>query len=448
MEEKINDNEKLREEETETPANSKWPLQAKIIICCLIILIIGLIIFIVILSISKSDKKENKNNGEEDEDDHEEDSQREIYEKAGYIEPWNDLYGIRKANLSYIKEDKIVNSFREGGDNYNESIGEINGGKDYPKNERNVYTLYIPYSSLYKKDEYNGIFLYIHGGSWTGGNKEDIEFLCSRYAKMGYITATMGYTVLSGEYEQYNIYRILDEINACIESIKEELEGMGFNSSKLEMAIGGVSAGAHITLLYGYTIKKTPIKLKFLVNIVGPLSLEPEFWYKPSKNNQTTDDLEKETVDKAIQEGKFIPIFEDRVFIGLMNGFLGNLYNEEDTKEMIVDNKINKESAKYQEMFKKVQNSFPIKFVDNNTLPTLCEYAGNDSLVGVAMYKFLKEASKKYGNQLDLVYMKYAGHELVSYNTENGIKAMRDIHYQVLNYASKYFTHQMRNNTD
>ena len=186
MEEKINDNEKLREEEAETPANSKWPLQAKIIICCLIILIIGLIIFIVIFYISKLNKKDN---------DDEEDRQREIYEKAGYIEPWNDLYGIRKVNLSYIKEGKIVNSFKEGGDNYNESIGEINGGEDYPKNERNVYTLYIPYSSLNKKDEYNGIFLFIHGGSWTGGNKENIEFLCSRYAKMGYITATMGYTI-------------------------------------------------------------------------------------------------------------------------------------------------------------------------------------------------------------------------------------------------------------
>lgn len=68
---------------------------------------------------------------------------------------------------------------------------------------------------------------------------------------MGYITATMGYKVLSGEYEQYNIYRVLDEINSCIESIKEELEKMGFNSSKLEMAIGGISAGAHI-IFYMY----------------------------------------------------------------------------------------------------------------------------------------------------------------------------------------------------
>ena len=52
------------------------------------------------------------------------------------------------ANLSYAKNDKIINSFKKAGDNYNETMGEINNGKDYPINERNKYSLYIPYSSL------------------------------------------------------------------------------------------------------------------------------------------------------------------------------------------------------------------------------------------------------------------------------------------------------------
>ena len=233
MKENLNDTEKLQyyERETITPERPKCPIQAKILICCLILIIIGLVITILILSFRK-DKKEEENNNQNDD-------KREIYEKAGYIEKWNDLFGIRISNLSYAKNDIIVNSFKKGGDNYNETIGEINNGKDYPKNERNTYSLYIPYSSLDKTDKYNGIFLYIHGGSWTGGNKEDIEFLCSRYSKMGYITATMGYTVLSGDYEQYNIYRILDEITACIKDIKEQLEKR-FDLNKLELAIGGI----------------------------------------------------------------------------------------------------------------------------------------------------------------------------------------------------------------
>ena len=449
MENKLNDTSNEKEEEKEVPKESKSPNLAKILIIALIVVITGLIIGIIIYAITKSndDKKDEEKNDDKDKEDDkddkdDEDDWREIYEKAGYIESWNDLYGIQKSNLSYAKNDKIINSFKKGGDNYNETMGEINEGKDYPINERNKYSLYIPYSSLNQLNKYNGIFLFIHGGSWTGGNKEDIEFLSRRYAKMGYITATMGYTVLSGKYPNYNIYRILDEITTCIENIKEQLEDLKFDTSKLELAIGGVSAGAHISLLYGYSIKKTPIPIKFLINIVGPLSLEPEFWYQPAVYNQTLDDLENETIENAIENGTIVKIFEDPVFIGLMNGFLGNIYSEEDTKEMIVNNTINKDSPKYQEMFKKVQNSFPIKFVDSNTLPTLCEYAGNDSLVGVGMYRFLKELFKKYEkeDELGFVYMRYAGHELISYNTENGIKAMRDIHYQALKYAKKYFT--------
>ena len=56
---------------------------------------------------------------------------------------------------------------------------------------RNVYNLFIPYSSLKNKVNYNGIILFIHGGAWAFGEKENIEYLCSRYSKCGYITAEM-----------------------------------------------------------------------------------------------------------------------------------------------------------------------------------------------------------------------------------------------------------------
>ena len=160
----------------------------------------------------------------------------------------------------------------------------------------------------------------------------------------------------------------------------------------------------------------------------------------PSNYNETLDNLENETVEEAIKNSTIEKIFGDLTFLGLMNGFLGHIYSDEEVKAMIVDDKMDKENPKFQEMFQKVQNSFPIKFVDNNTLPTLCEYAGNDTLVGIGQYRFLKDLSVKYENKLDLVYMRYANHDLVSYNTENGIKAMRDIHYLVLKYAETYFT--------
>ena len=38
------------------------------------------------------------------------------------------------SNISYAKNDIIENSFKKGGANYKESMGEINNGKDYQKN--------------------------------------------------------------------------------------------------------------------------------------------------------------------------------------------------------------------------------------------------------------------------------------------------------------------------
>jgi acetyl esterase/lipase len=113
----------------------------------------------------------------------------------------------------------IVNSFKENGENYNSTIGNINEGNNYEKNERNVYSLYIPYSATQRKTENNHIILFIHGGSWIGGDKESLEPFCRIYAQMGYITATLGYTLLNGDYKNYNIFRQLDEITACIQSI-------------------------------------------------------------------------------------------------------------------------------------------------------------------------------------------------------------------------------------
>ena len=65
-------------------------------------------------------------------------------------------------DLSYTTDKIIRNSFKEGEINYNETIGNINNGLDYNETERNIYDLYIPYSTLHIKNKYNKIMLYIH----------------------------------------------------------------------------------------------------------------------------------------------------------------------------------------------------------------------------------------------------------------------------------------------
>ena len=400
-------------------------LKYKIIIAIILIPVLILILIIIIwLYIYKKRNKERN-------------------QKAGYNEEWNDLYGEKISNRSYAKDNKIKNTFKINCENYNEIIGNLNDGRDYLKNERNYYNLFIPYISLKRKDKFNGIILFIHGGAWLIGEKENVEYLCIRYAKYGYITAEMSYTLLLEKYKEYSIFRILDEVTACIESIKEQLITKGFDESKLELGIGGYSSGAHIALLYGYSIKNIPLPLKFLIDFVGPVSLEPDYWFKPKDKESILEDLEPKDIEKAFKENKLIGTSDfEGVYAVLMNGFLGKRFTDEQMKDMIDEkNKtIKKDNKKYIELLNIVKFTFPTTFVNSKAVPTLCKYGGNDSIIGVVHYSALKKLSEKYGNKLKLVYMKNAEHDLISYDNENGLTAMKEMHYQILEFAKTYFT--------
>ena len=181
------------------------------------------------------------------------------------------FFGLKYSNLTYDDNGKIENTFKKNGDNYNESMGEINNGKDYEKNDRNIYDLYIPQYALDRKNETNGIILWIHGGAWIEGTKDVMDYFCQLYSQQGYISATVGYTLLNSEHKVFNIFKMLDEITACIKAIKKYLINLGFSGDKLKLVIGGYSAGGHLTLLYSYLIKKVDIPISFLINYAGPI---------------------------------------------------------------------------------------------------------------------------------------------------------------------------------
>lgn len=414
----------------------------KIITIILSVIILGLLIGIIVLGIKKQKeiiitKEVNK---EEDP------AQKILYyllDKAGYIESWNELYGQNISNIEYAKNGKIENSFKKGGANYKDEIGEINGGKDYEKNERNIYDLYIPFSTEFTKNKHNGIILFIHGGSWTSGDKGDMEYLTRRYAKYGYITATLSYTLLLENYTDSNIFKMLDEITACIQSIKDELISRNFDADKLELALGGTSSGAHVALLYTYSMKNSPIPIKFAIDIVGPVSLEPKCWYKLIDFNNPLDTLSPESIQKGKDENKIQKVYDDIILLALMNAFLGRKYTQEEVLGMIENGTIKEIDSKYQEMLKRVKYAFPVTYVNANTVPTLCQYGGKDFIAGIGHYSCLYSAFEKVGIQdkTKFIYMKYGGHELINFDTDNGLKAMRDLNYDILDFAKTYFTH-------
>lgn len=348
------------------------------------------------------------------------------------------MYGTKYSNISYAEDNIIINTYKINADNYKEEVGDINYGSDYNETNRNTYTLFIPYKSTKNKDKYNSIILFIHGEFWIKGNKEFIEPIADIYAQNGYITAVMDYTFLSDDYKEYNfsIFRILDEISSCIKAIKYRLKSEGFDINKLEIALGGYSAGAYLALLYSYSMNNPPLPIKFVINISGPVTLEPKFW---KKVKETLENIEPEDIRKAINESKIIDTIDDDYFLlNIMNNFLGKKYNKGELKGMLNNKKIKEEDEKYKELLNIVKYAFPIEYINNNTIPTLCIYGGKDSIIGVEHYAYLKSGLNKT-NEIFFIYSRYGEHAVINYKTEDDINAMREMHFQILNFSKLYF---------
>ena len=72
----------------------------------------------------------------------------------------------------------------------------------------------------------------------------------------------------------------------------------------------------------------------------------------------------------------------------------------------------------------------------------LCECGGKDQNVGVAQFSLLRNLSNEHEHdfKIDIVYMKYSAHLILSPDTDDGVKGMRDMHSYMLEYSKTYFT--------
>ena len=419
------------------------PQLAKIILgITLSIIIILIIVIIIIVAIYENKLSEQPKNTDEEKTTPESTPSLPPFKYTGFENFV--IYGTVEKNLTYDVNGTIENSFKQdGGENYNANIGNLNDGQDYNKTNRNIYHLYIPQYALDRKNEANGIMLWVHGGGWMGGNLTMLEFLCGLYSPQGYISATMGYTLLNNNFTNYNIFRILDEITDCIKDIKNRLQKKGFDTNKLSLGIGGHSAGGHLALLYSYLINNTNIiPLKFVINLAGPVGLHEKYFYKMKSKSDTLSNIENVTIiEEAKKNGTIIPLFIEYNSLYFMNIFYGNKFNESEIHEMLFKNQtINTTNENYQTMYKVVANAYVTEIEDKHKIQTLCVYGGADDTLGVATYAYLKEKMDKDGRPYDFIYTRTEGHNLILYlSTKDGIFKALEIYSKITAYMKKYF---------
>lgn len=231
---------------------------------------------------------------------------------------------------------------------------------------REVMDIYVP-DSAYENDT-NGCILFIHGGSWSNGDKQEMASRCIEMTKKGYITATMNYTLYSEENSSYfTVDIMLDEIGMAFEKIREISDENNLNINKA--ATSGFSSGAHISMLYSYTRAGTcPFELVFTANMVGPSDLSYEVW------------------------GDMCPV--------IVSGLSG----ETVTKEMVL-------SGKADEIIASVS---PVTYVTSDTIPSLFAYGGKDMFVPAGNGEAIKAGFESTGAPYDYIFYPNSNHTLLN----------------------------------
>ena len=267
---------------------------------------------------------------------------------------------------------------------WDESVGEIYSNLDYENDNGNQYDLYIP--SGLDKLENQYLILFIHGGSFNSGSKEDGESWCKYYATKWYITASVDYT-LQNQGKDASIYLMNEEIENAVTAIKQKTEELGYHIAG--MAPCGVSAGGTLAMNLAYN-GNSAIPVKFVFQLAAPTYFAPSEWSLLMK------------VDRLDSEEKFCKMMT------------GKELEDYDTE---------------------IQNISPACIVNEDSVPSLIGYGLIDHCVPLSQKYYLIEVYDRDNVMYDYIEFPKSNHGM--YNDLDKLQECLD---KSLEYARVYFT--------
>ena len=267
---------------------------------------------------------------------------------------------------------------------WDESVGEIYSNLDYENDNGNQYDLYIP--SGLDKLENQYLILFIHGGSFNSGSKEDGESWCKYYATKWYITASVDYT-LQNQGKDASIYLMNEEIENAVTAIKQKTEELGYHIAG--MAPCGVSAGGTLAMNLAYN-GNSAIPVKFVFQLAAPTYFAPSEWSLLMK------------VDRLDSEEKFCKMMT------------GKELEDYDTE---------------------IQNISPACIVNEDSVPSLIGYGLIDHCVPLSQKYYLIDVYDRDNVMYDYIEFPKSNHGM--YNDLDKLQEFLD---KSLEYARVYFT--------
>lgn len=139
----------------------------------------------------------------------------------------------------------------------------------YGSNEQQKFDLYLPAGRSLQTTK---VFIFIHGGGWTGGSKLDfngaIPVLKKAYFPK-YAIVNMNYVLANSFIGPKALPNQINDIQAVIDMIKSKAAEY---EVRPEFVLCGHSAGAHLSMFYAYT-KDNP-DIKAVISLAGPTDFE------------------------------------------------------------------------------------------------------------------------------------------------------------------------------
>lgn len=133
----------------------------------------------------------------------------------------------------------------------------------YGANPQQVYDLYLPAG---RNTTDTKVVMLIHGGAWTAGDKNDMNYMVSSIQSLHPDCAVLNVNYVLADTEHYAFPNQFNDIQTIVQKITSEKDELHINP---EFGMAGASAGAHIAMMYDYKYDLSN-QVKFVADIVGP----------------------------------------------------------------------------------------------------------------------------------------------------------------------------------
>lgn len=169
----------------------------------------------------------------------------------------------------------------------------------YGKHRQQTLDLFLPASYSMETP----VVIMLHGGGWVMGGKEYTDKRAKDLRARGFIVANVDYRYVS---ESVHCDELLSDIDNAIKYVGTKSKELKFSNSNYHMA--GISAGAHLALLYGYT---TDRKIHSISAFCAPSKLDDSSIHLHLKNTGLVQNVEFLANAKFTPGGKISPEFKN-----------------------------------------------------------------------------------------------------------------------------------------